>query len=105
MPRTQRRVGLLDDRARCAPVSARGRGVGKDQPRAPQVSRSHVELLCFGLATETNAIGLYREAKQLCERIGAEGNCERFARILEDEVSHYHKLERALQALDERSAA
>ena len=87
------------------PRFPRGRGVGKDQPRAPQVGRSHVELLRFGLATEADAIGLYREAKQLCERIGAEGNCERFARILEDEVSHHHKLGRALQALDERSAA
>ncbi len=47
----------------------------------------------------------YREAGRFCESIGAEENGERFARTLDDEANHFHVLERALQALGERSAA
>lgn len=69
------------------------------QPRAPQVGRSHAELLRFGLATEAEAIRLYREACQFCERIADVDNREIFARILQDEVHHHQELERQLQAL------
>ncbi len=75
------------------------------QPRAPQIGNSYIELLRFGLATEVDAIRLYREAAQFCERIGDVENQALFVRILNDEVNHFHELERALQALGNRSAA
>lgn len=69
------------------------------QPRALQAGRSHAELLRFGMATESDAIRLYAEARQFCDRIADVDNRDIFARILEDEVHHYQELERQLQAL------
>lgn len=69
------------------------------QPRAPQVGRSHPELLRFGLATEGEAIRLYEEACRYCERIGDLEDSALFGHILADEVQHYLELKRQLQAL------
>lgn len=74
------------------------------QPRAPQVGRSHAELLRFGLATEAEAIRLYREASLFCGHIGDADNRAVFARILEDEEHHYQELERRLAAAGAASA-
>lgn len=74
------------------------------QPRAPQIGRTHVEVLRFGLATEADAIRLYEEARAFCERIGDEEHREVFARILADEMRHYQELDRQLKALGLKSA-
>lgn len=74
------------------------------QPRAPQVGRTHVEMLRFGLATEGDAIRLYEEACTFCKRIGDEEHRALFARILADEMRHYKELERAINALEFENA-
>jgi bacterioferritin len=74
------------------------------QPRAPQVGRTHAEMLRFGLATEADAIRLYEEACVFCERIGDGEHREVFARILADEMRHYRELERQMKALGLKSA-
>jgi bacterioferritin len=72
------------------------------QPRAPQIGRSHSELLRFGLATEADAIRLYTEAAQFCQRMGDVENYGVFSRILDDEIHHHQDLERQLAALGGR---
>lgn len=69
------------------------------QARVPPVGRSQAELLRFGLATEADAIRLYREASLFCGRIGDADNQAVFARILADEEHHYRELERRLAAI------
>lgn len=69
------------------------------QLRALPVGRTHAELLRFGLATEAEAIRLYREASQFCERITDQDNCALFTRILADEVQHHSHIEGAIKAL------
>ena len=74
-------------------------GVGSPSVLAAQrpVGRTVVELLRFGLATETDAMRLYSEALQFCERMADAGNAALFARIHGDEVQHYQELERRLR--------
>jgi bacterioferritin len=74
------------------------------QPRAPQVGRSHAEMLRFCLATEGDAIRLYKEASEFCEQIGDEKHMEVFARILADEKRHYMKLEDEMKTFTFKSA-
>ena len=75
------------------------------QPYSPPIGRSYAEMLRFGLATEAEAIRLHREAAHFCEHSGDAENHALFVRIHDDEVHHYHDLERALQALGDRSTA
>lgn len=74
------------------------------QPRAPQIGRTHADILRFGMATEADAMRLYSEAAEYCARIDDRDNHEVFARILADEEHHYQGLERQLLALGSRSA-
>ena len=73
---------------------------GAGQLRAPPVGRSQAELLRYGLATEVEAVRLYREAGRFCEGIGDVTHYELFARILNDEQQHQGDLERRLLTLD-----
>lgn len=61
------------------------------------VGHTELELLCFGLATEAEAMRLYTEALQFCERTADADSAALFARIHRDEVQHYQELERRLR--------
>lgn len=74
-----------------------GAGSPSVQTVARPVGRTLVELLRFGLATEGDAMRLYAEAMQACERMADTGNAKLFARIHGDEVQHYQDLERRLR--------
>ncbi len=67
--------------------------------RSPAIGRSHEELLRQGLATEAEAVRLYKEACWFCQHHGDEVHREVFARILKDEEDHSRELERQLDAL------
>jgi bacterioferritin len=69
------------------------------QPRAPRIGSSHADMLRSGLATEQDAIRLYREAGIFCQRSGDHENFAVFSRILADEEQHRQDLERQLVAL------
>lgn len=73
-------------------------------PHAPAIGRSHEEMLRLGLATEVEAIRLYREACRFCERSGDAIHHAVFARILQDEEHHQQELARQLEALGGRRA-
>lgn len=80
--------------ARLLAIGVTPRTVGPS--RMPPAGRTHEELLRFGLATEEEAIRLYREAAEFCRRIGDDGNAALFARILDEEITHCRELEQAL---------
>lgn len=61
------------------------------------VGHTEVELLRFGLATEAEAMRLYAEARQFCERMADADSAALFAHIHRDEVQHYQELERRLR--------
>ena len=74
-----------------------GAGSPPVQTAARPVGRTVVELLRFGLTTESDAMRLYAEALRFCERTADAGNAELFARIHGDEVRHYQELTRRLR--------
>jgi bacterioferritin len=72
------------------------------QSRVPRVGRTQIEILQFGLATESDAMRLYGEASRYCASVGDADNHAVFARIYEDEARHAEALTRAIQALGGR---
>lgn len=72
--------------------------------RVPQIGHTHAELLRFSLATEAEAIRLYKEAHVFCEQIDDRESREVFARILADEMRHYRELEHQVKELGLKSA-
>lgn len=72
------------------------------QTPAAQIGRDYAQVLYFGLATEADAIRLYKEASVFCERIGDGKHGEVFSRILEDEIHHYQDLERQYAGLSKK---
>lgn len=66
---------------------------------ARPVGRTLVELLRFGLETESEAMRLYSEALLFCERVSDASNAVLFSRIHGDEVRHYQELGRRLREL------
>lgn len=80
-------------------MHAAGATPSAGQARVPQIGRSHAEVLRAGLQTEADAVRLYREAGDFCQRIGDRENFAVFSRILDDEIQHQQNLERQLTAL------
>ena len=88
---------LRHAKAFCRRLYELGAGSPSVQAVARPVGRTLVELLRFGLATESDAMRLYSEALRFCERMADAGNATLFARIHGDEVQHYEELERRLR--------
>lgn len=74
------------------------------QTPTPQIGRDYTQVLLFGLATEAEAVRLYKEATLFCERIGDRDHREVFSRILTDEVQHFQDCERRLAGLQSKLA-
>lgn len=95
------RAGAVDELRHAEAFSRRLHELGVGSPSvqaiARPVGRTAVDLLRFGLATEAEAMRLYAEALQFCERMADAGNAALFARIHGDEVQHYQELERRLR--------
>lgn len=95
------RAGAVDELRHAEAFSRRLHELGAGSPSVQAVvrpvGRTAVELLRFGLATEADAMRLYAEALQFCERTADAGNAALFASIHRDEVQHYQELERRLR--------
>lgn len=95
------RAGAVDELRHAEAFTRRlhelGAGSPSVHPVARPVGRTLSELLRFSLTTEADAMRLYAEAQQFCERMADTGNAALFARIHGDEMQHYQDLERRLR--------
>ncbi len=95
------RAGAVDELRHAEAFIRRLHELGVGSPTmhvaARPVGGTIAEWLRFGLATEADAMRLYAEALQFCERTADTTNAALFARIHGDEVQHYQDLERRLR--------